>query len=149
MAVVAILATWNIVLTIWEKKGFIGSAEWFLSVIRNRMGRSAKKPGKKWYMIDRLRLNDDRKDIEWMDLRPRKLVGPDRERDSRLALWIACLGLVIFPLTFLALQVARKAERDEGPNKFNRLSLKISRWGIGWGSVATFYLSTVKGMVIG
>ncbi len=152
MAVVAILGTWAILLKLWDKKGFRGSAEWsFAVVLRKINGLFTDRRTSKgeWYVVEKLGLVSGQGNVDWLDLRPKKLFGPDRERDSRLALWLSAIGLIIFPVTLLAISVARKAEMEEGRNRFNRLSLRLSRWSLGWGSIATFYLSQTKGFVMG
>ena len=154
MAIVAVLAFWNLLLKMWEKKDFICSVEWAFSVFLRQLNHAArsdrsKRPDIKWYLAPRLNVLSADERIEWMELRPKNLIGADRERDSRLSFYLALLGLVLFPFSFLAFYIARAARSYEGPNRFNDISLKLSKLGVGWASVATFYLSQAKGFVLG
>ncbi|HHD15925.1 MAG TPA: hypothetical protein ENK47_04390 [Euryarchaeota archaeon] len=151
IAVLLIILTWHLILKLWERADFRGSAEWVMMLVRNGLPvlfSGVRSCRGNWFdasVLGRLSRNED---IEWIDLTPEKLRGPDRERDSRLALWISALSLVIFPLVPLALYLARRAREREGSNRFNDLSLRLSRLGIGLGALIAFSLSQTKAYLL-
>lgn len=87
-------------------------------------------------------------EVKWLNVVPERPRGLDRFRDSILSTYLAFIGLIILPLSFLAHSVARRARETEGDNRFNRISLKVSRWGLAWASFATFWMSQVRGIAI-
>ncbi|MBN1389381.1 MAG: hypothetical protein JXA22_01940 [Candidatus Thermoplasmatota archaeon] len=152
LAVVGSLLTWHFVLLLWEKKEFKGSAEWAFAVtlaqftgIFKRKDRTSRL---KWYEVPRLTLTRADIDVEWLGVVPTNPRGLDRFRDSILSMYLAFIGLVILPLSILAHSVAKRARETEGENRFNALSLKVSRWGLAWGSFAAFWMSQIKGISI-
>lgn len=150
-AVVGSILTWHILLLLWEKKNFKGSAEWsFVMVLKgftNLFKRSDPSNGK-WHDVPKMNLIGKEDDVEWLNVVPAAPKGLDRFRDSILSIYLAFVGLVILPLSFLAHSVAKRARITEGENRYNRLSLKVSRWGLAWASFAMFWMSQVKGLAI-
>ncbi len=150
-AVVASILTWHLLLILWEKKNFKGSAEWsFVVVLTGLMNlfKPSHNKNRIWHEVPKLNLIGKEDDVEWLSVVPEKPTGLDRFRDSILSTYLAFTGLIILPLSFLAHSVARRARDTEGENKFNRLSLRVSKWGLAWASFATFWMSQVRGIVI-
>ncbi|MGA1873255.1 MAG: hypothetical protein ACMUHY_06240 [Thermoplasmatota archaeon] len=152
LAVVGSILTWHFVLLLWERKDFKGSAEWSFAVILAQLQRLFSRRSApstlKWHEVPKLKLTLDDVKVEWLSVVPKNPRGLDRFRDSILSTYLAFIGLVIFPLSILAHSVAKRARETEGENRFNRLSLKVSRWGLAWGSFATFWMSQVRGIMI-
>lgn len=153
-SVMAVLVLWNVVLKLWEKVDFRGSAEWALAVVMVQTN-NLLKGGKgaphraKWYLVPKLNVLRGEASVKWMDLMPTNLTGPDKERDSRMSYWLSLVGLVFFPFLVPAYFLAKGSIGSEGPNRFNAISMRISRIGMGWASLIMFYLSQVKGFVMG
>jgi hypothetical protein len=153
-SVIAVLVFWNIILRLWEKADFRGSAEWALSVVMKQAnniikGGRSTSDGARWYLVPKLNVLRDESKVRWMDLMPNDLTGPDKERDSRMSYWLSIVGLVFIPFLVPAYVLAKNSIGTEGPNRFNALSMRISRIGMGWASMIVFYMSQVKGFVLG
>jgi len=154
ISVIAVLASWNVLLKLWEKADFRGSAEWALAVVlvqTNNILKGGKGVSQraKWYLVPKLNVLRNEASNKWMDLKPANLTGPDKERDSRMSYWLSLVGLVFIPFLIPAYFLARSAIGSEGPNRFNALSMRISRIGMGWASLIVFYLSQLRGFVLG
>ncbi|MGA1866744.1 MAG: hypothetical protein ACMUFK_04675 [Thermoplasmatota archaeon] len=150
LAVVGSILTWHLVLVFWERKDFKGSAEWSFAVVLTQFYRlfSRKRTvdALKWHEVPKMKLVSDVNRVEWLSVVPKNPKGLDRFRDSIFSIYLAFIGLIIFPLSLLAHSIAKRARETEGDNKFNRISLKVSRWGLAWGSFAAFWMSQIKGI---
>ncbi|MBN1539365.1 MAG: hypothetical protein JW939_04415 [Candidatus Thermoplasmatota archaeon] len=152
LAVIGSILTWHFILVIWEKKDFKGSAEWAFATVppllKMLTGRRRAPSELKWHEVPKLGLTHTNSRVEWLSVVPRNPKGLDRFRDSILSIYLAFIGLVIFPLSILAHSIAKRARETEGENRFNRLSLKVSRWGIAWSSFLAFWMSQIKGITL-
>jgi hypothetical protein len=153
LAMVSSILTWHFLLLLWERRDFKGSAEWSFAVALKGALKPFSRKGKiqgtsRWHDVPQLRLLSDEGNVDWLSVVPENPKGLDRFRDSILSTYLAFIGLVILPISFLAHSVARQARETEGENRFNRLSLRVSGWGLAWASFATFWMSQVRGIAI-
>lgn len=154
LAMVSSILTWHFLLLLWERKDFKGSAEWSFAVILkgalrpfSRKRRTSER-SLKWHEVTKMKVLSDWDNVDWLSVIPENPKGLDRFRDSILSTYLAFIGLIILPLSFLAHSVATKARETEGENRFNQLSLRVSRWGLAWASFATFWMSQVRGIAL-
>lgn len=119
--VLALLA-FEVVLRLWERVRYVGSIEWMMGTLGAFLV-PAKKPtagqrGEKarWYEVGAPDVAGAFYGPEWLDIVPEEEVRHDQLAESKLALKLALVGFVFFPLAVLAYRVAKKSEATEGPN---------------------------------
>ncbi|MGA1866492.1 MAG: hypothetical protein ACMUFK_03380 [Thermoplasmatota archaeon] len=151
---IIVLGFWNVLLMLWSKVRFIGSAEWLFSVILSRLGKLSFKRGEstlkkeKWYYVPRLDLFTGKNEVDWMDLSEKGIKEESEVRDSRLSYWLSIAGLVLMPLAVVSYFISRKLMEKEQCNRLSRLSQKISKLGIVIGVIKLLILAVTRNVVL-
>jgi len=154
LTIVVLLSTfvlWEVILRLWEKIDYVGSFEWFISEASNKImpkSKNQKELGseqreiKKWWQTPRLNAKKQFYDVEWIDLKLNDL------NDSKLALNISLLGLIVFPFLFVGLKLAKTSRKNEGKNNYNTSAKIISIVGILLFIIVFITLSLLKGFAL-
>jgi hypothetical protein len=142
--IAVVLLAWDILLRVWSKANYKGSAEWVMGVLmRKIMGiRSQERP---WHQLPKLGLMSKKGAPDWIELPPKKT--PHRY-DSKLSLVLSIFGFLFFPLSIISLILSKYALRKEGRNPYNRAAVVMSWMGIVFFVSWTIAFSQIRGIVI-
>lgn len=140
----SVLLSWDLLLRIWNKFGYKGSAEWVMgTAMRKIMG--VKTKGYPWHRLPKLGIMSGLSSVEWIEMAPSR---PPKRYDSRLSLILSIFGFVFFPLSIISLRLSRHAIKNEGRNIYNRLALTLSWAGIAFFTTWALLFSQINGIVI-
>jgi preprotein translocase subunit Sss1 len=133
--------TWQLILKLWEKRGYVFSLEWIIAKISGKLipsKRAAPLKALPWWKTPRL-------DVDNVLLHPEaiQIVQPEEidhatYADSRLACKVALWGFLFFPLGIAAVIIAREASKVESPNPFLKKAIII-----GWILVCAIIAVTI------
>ncbi len=155
LVMVVTVILWDIILLLWEKVNYVGSLEWLLSVLAGFLLIDHRKVAKNkstpingrlkkysWWKPLRLDVTHNFYNIHWVDITPESDINHNNAADSKMAIGLACLGFLVFPLSILALIVALKAQSAENQSKHNIIARILSIVGIlffvVWFTILTF-----------
>ncbi len=154
LPIVVLLSTfvlWEVILRLWEKIDYVGSFEWFIAEASNKILHksnnqkeiaSEQREIKKWWQTPRLNPKKQFYEVDWIDLKQSDL------NDSKLALNISLLGLIVFPFLFVGLKLAKTSKKNEGKNNYNASAKIISIVGISLFIIVFITLSLLKGFAL-
>jgi len=108
-------------LWLWEKVGYIGAIEWWIGVIGRPLRTASKpplpdktaKPDSWVARLGGLDVTGSFKNAEWVDILPSQPIDQGTLVESRLARKVALTGLVFFPIAFVGMGIAYKAQQNE------------------------------------
>ena len=153
VVLLSVFLLWEIILRLWEKIDYIGSFEWFISEasdlilpksnIQKEKSEKEQNRKKKWWKSQRLNVKKQFYDVDWINLN-----FYNSNDDSKLALNISLLGLLIFPFSIVGLKLAKTSQKNEGINNYNKSAKIISICGISLFVIITIALSLIKGLTL-
>jgi len=153
VVLLSVFLLWEIILRLWEKIDYIGSFEWFISEasdlilpksnIQKEKSEKEQNRKKKWWKSQRLNAKKQFYDVDWINLN-----FYNSNDDSKLALNISLLGLLIFPFSIVGLKLAKTSQKNEGINNYNKSAKIISICGISLFVIITIALSLIKGLTL-
>ncbi|MHA2503744.1 MAG: hypothetical protein ACXAE3_12855, partial [Candidatus Kariarchaeaceae archaeon] len=107
----------HLIMRLWERKGYIGSLEWMISGIANRLvgvkkqtSYSSEDENKKWYEIGRLKVDEVFYNPDWQNFP----IEDKKADERRLIKYCVIGGFFVFPFSFIAFSVIRGYEREHG-----------------------------------
>jgi len=107
-------------LKLWSKKGFIGTVEWMIVTIANRLTLVKKQIGskekEKWWQKGRLNVEGAFDDPEWVSFDVENV----DDDDKRLLNYFSWAGFIFVPFSIVSLGMVLDIEK-------NRPSLDVSR----------------------
>jgi uncharacterized membrane protein len=121
-------------LTLWERVDFAGGLEWCIGLLATPLIPVKKqdvltgKEKRKWWQI--LNARGALHDVEWLNIVEEDEIPHEQLIDSKLARTLAIVGFVFFPLSFVALSIARESFHTEQVNTFNRAAKALAIAGI-------------------
>jgi hypothetical protein len=142
--IAAVLLAWDVLLRIWSKAKYMGSAEWLMGTLMRRI-MGARSEERSWYDLPKLGLMSRSGAPDWIELPPKKT--PHRY-DSKLSLVLSIFGFLFFPLSIISLRLSKYALRKEGRNLYNRMAAVMSWMGIVFFVSWTIAFSQIRGIVI-
>ncbi|MBD3353304.1 MAG: hypothetical protein GF364_17620 [Candidatus Lokiarchaeota archaeon] len=119
---IGIFLLWYIVLKLWEKANYAFGLEWCiakLSEIFIPVKRAEKGERLLWWKTKRLDPQASLYDAEWIDIIEEDKIDHNNLKESKLSQKLALCGIIFFPCFFLAINIAKGAEKSEGKNKYN------------------------------
>ena len=153
VVLLSVFLLWEIILRLWEKIDYIGSFEWFISEasdlilpksnIQKEKSEKEQSRKKKWWKSQRLNVKKQFYDVDWINLN-----FYNSNDDSKLALNISLLGLLIFPFSIVGLKLVKTSQKNEGINNYNKSAKIISICGISLFVIITIALSLIKGLTL-
>ncbi len=156
LTIVVLISTfvlWEVILRLWEKIDYVGSFEWFIAKVSNLIlpknkiknesgSEQDQSKKKKWWETSRLNAKKQFYDVDWIELKIYDL------NDSKLALNISLLGLMVFPFLFVGLKLAKTSRENEGKNNYNTSAKSISMVGILLFVIVFIALSLLTGFAL-
>jgi|TARA_B100001540_G_C15813203_1_gene645703 hypothetical protein len=120
LTLILTLVVFNILLKLWSKKGFIGTVEWMIVTIANRLTLVKKQIGskekEKWWQKGRLNVEGAFDDPEWVSFDVENV----DDDDKRLLNYFSWAGFIFVPFSIVSLGMVLDIEK-------NRPSLDVSR----------------------
>ena len=120
LTLILTLVVFNILLKLWSKKGFIGTVEWMIVTIANRLTLVKKQIGskekEKWWQKGRLNVEGGFDDPEWVSFDVENV----DDDDKRLLNYFSWAGFIFVPFSIVSLGMVLDIEK-------NRPSLDVSR----------------------
>ncbi|MBD3227602.1 MAG: hypothetical protein GF329_05375 [Candidatus Lokiarchaeota archaeon] len=138
-----VFLTWELILRLWEKTNFTGGLEWSIGIIADQLipAKGAKGP---WWKPSRLDAKEYLYNAEWLNIIPKNEVEHEKLKDSKLSFKLSLLGFIGFPLSIIALFIARTSVKTEGKNKFNKIATILSFTGLGFFAIILVVLSFIS-----
>ncbi|MDG6224901.1 MAG: hypothetical protein QCI82_05240 [Candidatus Thermoplasmatota archaeon] len=150
-AILLVVVLWDLVLRVWAKMGFAGSVEWSLTLIQGMFARkdTRKVTGRRWYEVPKLDLLKKDPGIEWIQYIENER-GSERNviKESTLARDLSLLGIIFFPISFLALCISLPLMKKGHRNGSLVFSIALSKIGIALGAVELIILSYIDNPIV-
>jgi hypothetical protein len=140
----AILLTWDLILRLWSKVQYRGSAEWLMGALVNLLSGKVGR-GEKWWRLPKLAVMSGGGDLEWWDLSGEQGRGLE---DSRLSFFLSLSGFIFFPLSFISMKIGKESIRREGSNRYNQAAITLSWAGLLFFASWALAFLNVKGIVL-
>src|SRR5271157_560320 len=124
------------VLYLWERADFAGGLEWCIGALATPLIPVKKQDvrtgeeKRKWWQI--LNAKGALYDAEWINIVEEDEIPHDKLSESRLARTLSIVGLVVFPLAYVALKIANASFATEQANKYNRQAKALAIIGLIW-----------------
>jgi hypothetical protein len=124
------------VLYLWERADFAGGLEWCIGFLGTPLMPVKKQDvrtdseKRKWWQL--LNARGALYEAEWMNVVEENEIPHDSLSESRLARTLAIVGLVAFPLSYVALTIANESFKTEQANKFNKQAKILAIIGLIW-----------------
>ncbi len=148
------LLLFEVVLRLWEKVDYAFGLEWCIGLIANKLlpvkkqATGAEGEKRKWWQV--LDAKHALHEVEWLNIVEENEVPHASFSDSRLAWYLAKAGIFLFPVSFMALALAKSSARSEPPNKYNKRARILAIIGIiffaTWFTLASIFTLSDLGL---
>lgn len=136
IVVIGVFITWSLVLRLWEKVHFIGGLEWFIgsfsSVLlgKKKVSSSDEKmtqdPKMSSPFLQGLNTEKLLYQVQWVEIRTYEDIDHSHAEDSKLALCIAIIGLVIPVFAYFSIDILIDSRKSESTNIVWKIALILS-----------------------
>jgi hypothetical protein len=131
---IAILLMYWLLLWAWQHAHFAFGFEWFLSKVSNVIIPSKRKDAKSrdrspFWKAERLNVEKALVNPDWIDVIKEEHIPRDQLVDSKLSYKLGIIGILIAPISLVALGVSVTSRKKEGINKYNKIGLVLSIFG--------------------
>jgi hypothetical protein len=126
-----ILLMYWLLLWAWQQAHFAFGFEWFLAKTSNILIPSKRKEAKArgrepFWKAERLNVEKGLKNPDWIDIIKEEHIPRDQLVDSKLSYKLGIIGILLAPISLVALGVSISSRKKEGINKYNKWGLILS-----------------------
>ncbi|TFF93661.1 MAG: hypothetical protein EU544_05535 [Promethearchaeota archaeon] len=116
----------EIILRLWEKVDYVGTLEWCMGTIgsfmipaRKQMVSEESGEIPKWWKMGTPKVQKAFYNVDWLNVVLPSEINHKQKKESRLAWKLSLVGLLLFPLSIVALNIAKNSTELEGKNPYN------------------------------